>query len=47
VDAAANLDDLKRQIGDTECFSTTERAMNNGLRPILQSLFPDKSKYEL
>lgn len=47
VDAAANIDDLKSQIGDTECFSTTERAMNNGLRPILQSLFHDKSKYEL
>ncbi len=46
VDRATSLADLQTQIGDTEVFSTTERALNNGVRAILQELFPNKSRFE-
>lgn len=38
--------DLLQKIGDTECFSTTEDALNNGVREVLKQLFPEKSIYE-
>ena len=43
---AANYNDLLRQIGDTECFSTEEKFWNLGGREILTALFPDKSIFE-
>lgn len=48
VNTARNLADLRHQIGETEhCFSTTEKALNYGVRQILAHLYPEKSKYEL
>ena len=48
IKTAANLADLRHQIGESEhCFSTTEQALNYGVRHILAQMFPEKSKYEL
>lgn len=38
--------DLKKQIGDTECFSITDEAMNKGVRDVLNFMFSEKCKYE-
>lgn len=47
VNRATSLADLRQQIGETEhCFSTTEAALANGVRSILQELFPEPSIYE-
>lgn len=47
IKTAANRAELERLIGDTEVFSSADRALDYGLRRILSAEFPDKCKYEL
>lgn len=46
VGDADSLEALQQRIGDTECFSTTEGALNGNIGAILRELFPEKCRFE-
>ena len=46
INSFKNREDLLRQLGDTNCFSIYDSALNCGIKEYLLEMFPNKSRWE-
>lgn len=46
INSFKNREDLLRQLGDTNCFSIYDSALNCGIKEYLREMFPNKSRWE-